>query len=409
MPDRRIHNIDRSRLRIYPSGRLYPKDDLMAAPTHQTDPVALTCELVRVPSVTPDDHGCQKVLTDRLEALGFTVHDLAAHGIANFYARLGTAAPVLCFAGHTDVVAPGPVEDWTHGPFTPTEADGLLYGRGVADMKGSIAAMVCAVERFIADTPDFSGSIAFLITGDEEGDAAHGTRHMVEWLKGRDELPDFCIVGEPSSTEILGDTIKHGRRGSVSGTLTIHGVQGHVAFPERATNPIHGALAALDHLAEMHFDDGDGPFQPTRLQITNIHAGQGVTNVTPGRMEVLFNLRFSPASTPESIDTQVRAELDRHKLNYDLAWRVSGHPFITAGGPLTEAMQAAVKDITGNAPALSTTGGTSDARFISPLGVPVAELGLVNTSIHKVDECTPVDDIHRLAEIYRTLLAKLLK
>lgn len=376
--------------------------------TPPSDPSDLARELIAAPSVTPEDAGCQNILTGRLKALDFAIHDLSEQGVANFYARRGTTGPLVCFAGHTDVVAPGPTEDWRFDPFSPTVADGVLYGRGAADMKGALAAMVCAVERYLSTHPEAPGSISFLITGDEEGDAAHGTRHMVAWLKERSKLPDFCIVGEPSSTEVLGDTIKNGRRGSVSGTLTVHGTQGHVAFPERAENPIHLAMSALDHLAEQHFDDGDEHFQPTRLQMTGIHAGVGATNVIPGHLTVQFNLRFSPASTPQSIDRQVREILDRHGLRYDLEWLLSGHPFLTEEGPLTEAMKAAVFEVTGHHPLLSTTGGTSDARFIAPVGVPVAELGLVNKTIHKVDECVLVADLEALTRIYETVLAKLL-
>ncbi|MFQ5509286.1 MAG: succinyl-diaminopimelate desuccinylase [Leptospirillia bacterium] len=374
---------------------------------NRTDPVALTAALVRAPSVTPEDHGCQALLTGPLQALGFTVHDLSEQGIPNFYARLGDTAPVVCFAGHTDVVAPGPEDDWKHPPFAAEQSDGHLYGRGTADMKGALAAMLCAVEQTLASGP-LSGSVAFLVTGDEEGDAAHGTRHMVEWLEARGELPDYCIVGEPSSTEVLGDTIKNGRRGSVSGTLTIHGVQGHVAFPERADNPIHRAMPVLAALASRHFDDGDDHFQPTRLQITNIASGVGASNVTPGNLTAMFNLRFSPASTPESIDAQVRRLLDDHGISYDLEWIVSGHPFLTESGPLTDAMREATHAVTGRTPELSTTGGTSDARFIAPKGVAVAELGLVNKTIHKVDESVPVADIQALAAIYKGVLERLL-
>ncbi|MDH5526827.1 MAG: succinyl-diaminopimelate desuccinylase [Nitrospirota bacterium] len=370
-------------------------------------PLDLARELIAAPSVTPEDAGCQRILTERLARLGFEVHDLTEQGIANFYARRGTEGPVVCFAGHTDVVAPGPAADWAHPPFSATVEGGVLYGRGAADMKGAIAAALCAVERRLAENPDPQGSIAFLITGDEEGDAAHGTRHMIEWLAQRDELPDFCIVGEPSSTEALGDTIKNGRRGSVTGTLTVHGVQGHVAFPERAENPIHTSMPAFADLAAHRFDNGNEFFQPTRLQMTDIRAGVGASNVIPGHLSLQFNLRFSPESTPESIDRQVREILDRHGLKYDLDWLLSGMPFLTDPGPLTEAMQAAIREVTGREGKLSTTGGTSDARFIAPHGVAVAELGLVNTTIHKVNECTAVDDLERLSQIYQGVLARL--
>ncbi|MDH4229739.1 MAG: succinyl-diaminopimelate desuccinylase [Nitrospirota bacterium] len=379
----------------------------MAHPPHHS-PLDLARELIAAASVTPRDEGCQAILTGRLAHMGFRVRDMSAHGIANFFARRGNARPMICFAGHTDVVAPGPLSDWTHPPFSPTVTDGVLYGRGAADMKGAIAAALCAVEAFLAMYPNPPGSIAFLITGDEEGDAIHGTRHMVEQLAAEGEMPDFCIVGEPSSTETLGDTIKHGRRGSVSGSLTVYGVQGHVAFPERADNPIHRSMAALDDLARHGFDDGNADFQPTRLQMTDIRSGVGASNVIPGHLVAQFNLRFSPASTPESIDLAVRGILDHHRLKYELTWLLSGLPFVTGPGRLTEAMGEAVRAVTGKKPTLSTTGGTSDARFIAPHGVQVAELGLLNTTIHKVDECVAVADLERLTEIYVGVLERLL-
>jgi succinyl-diaminopimelate desuccinylase len=384
-------------------------------PGHPKDPpggddaaLRLTEALVRVPSVTPEDRGCQAVLIDRLKAAGFAVEDGGDGTVAAFYARAGTNRPIVCFAGHTDVVPTGPLADWTSDPFLPVVRDGMLVGRGVADMKGALAAMACAAERYLIGHPSLRGSIAFLVTGDEEQDGAQGTARLVERLAARGELPDFCIVGEPSSTEVLGDTIKHGRRGSATGRLTVHGVQGHVAFPERADNPIHRALAALDALAGLHLDDGDADFPPTTLQMSNIHAGTGATNVIPGHLEVVFNVRFSPRSTPESIDTQVRATLDRGGFPYDLAWQVSALPFLTRSGRLTEALQAAVHGVTGRRPVLATTGGTSDARFVAARGVPVAELGLVNRSIHKVDEATPAGDIALLSRIYEDALGRLL-
>lgn len=370
-------------------------------------PVRLAAELIRAPSVTPADHGCQAILIRRLTALGFEIHDLTFGAVRNFHARRGNGAPHVCFAGHTDVVPTGPEADWRVPPFAAEVVDGVLIGRGAADMKGALAAMVVAVERHLG-TPRPNGSISFLITGDEEGDALDGTVRMVPWLKARGELPDFCIVGEPSSAERVGDTIKNGRRGSVNGHLTIHGVQGHAAFPDLADNPIHRAAPALDALARLKFDDGDGHFSATRLQFTNVRAGEGASNVIPGHLGCQFNLRFSPASTPESIDRRVRAVLDGHGLRYDLAWQLSGMPFLTAPGPLTAAMADAVRAATGITPALSTGGGTSDARFIAPEGVAVAELGLVNRTIHKVDEGVPVADIDRLTDIYENLLTALL-
>ncbi len=386
-------------------------DDVAGNPdTRRPDAAAaalrLTEALVRVPSVTPEDHGCQALLVERLKAAGFAVED-AGPGPA-FYARLGTHRPVVCFAGHTDVVPPGPVEDWASDPFAPEVRDGVLYGRGVADMKGALAAMVCAAECYLREHPDPPGSIAFLVTGDEEQDGAQGTARMVDALAARGALPDYCIVGEPSSTETLGDTIKHGRRGSVTGHLTVHGVQGHVAFPERADNPIHRSLAALDALAGLQLDAGDSDFPPTTLQMSNIHAGTGATNVIPGHLEVVFNVRFSPASTPESIAARVREVLDGAGLPYDLRWQVSALPFLTREGRLTEVLSAAVEGVTGQRPALTTTGGTSDARFVAAKGISVAELGLVNRSIHKIDEATPAADIGALCRIYEDALRRLL-
>ena len=376
--------------------------------TTPTDPVALTADLVRVPSITPEDQGCQDLLTERLKALGFTVHDLTYGKVRNFYARLGSAAPLICLAGHTDVVPTGPADLWTSDPFTPEIRDGHLYGRGTADMKSALAAMVCATERYLSEVPAPSGSIAFLITGDEEGDAIDGTRRMMGWLEQHGELPDFCLVGEPSSIKALGDTIKNGRRGSINGELTIHGAQGHVAYPERAANPIHLAAPALADLAAHEFDGGDGNFPPTRLQMTGVQTGVWASNVIPGALELRFNLRFSPQSTPESIDTEVREVLARHGLNFDLEWHLSGLPFLTPGGALTSALGEAVRAVTGRTPELSTVGGTSDARFIAPHGVAVAELGLINATIHKVDECASVADIHALTDIYQDILKRLL-
>lgn len=373
-----------------------------------SDPVALTCELVAIPSVTPADEGCQKILTDRLTALGFEIHDLSSNGITNFFARRGSAGPHFCFAGHTDVVPTGPVDQWHSDPFVAVERDGHLYGRGTADMKGALAAMICATESFLQQTPHPNGSLSFLITGDEEADARYGTRHMVEWLQQQDQLPDYCLIGEPSSDQRLADTIKHGRRGSMNGVLTIIGVQGHVAFPDQAENPIHRALAALDRLARHSFDAGTDDFPATALQITNIHGGTGTTNVIPGTLEVTVNLRFSPALTPEDIDQTVREMLDADGLNYTLDWSLSGLPFLTAPGPLLDGIDAAVEAVTGSAPLHSTGGGTSDGRFIAPAGVPVAELGLRNATIHKIDEHVRTDDIRSLTRIYEALLTRLL-
>ncbi len=380
----------------------------MPRPDPASPTIALTCELVRAPSVTPEDHGCQEILRDRLRRLGFTVHDLTFGSVRNFYARLGTAAPHVCFAGHTDVVPTGPKTDWASPPFEPTLRDGSLFGRGVADMKGALAAMVIATERYLGDHPAPSGSIGFLITGDEEGDAVDGTVRMIDWLKRHNELPDYCLVGEPSSSDTLGDTIKNGRRGSINGDLTIHGRQGHVAFPDQAENPMHRGFAALAEMAGLTLDQGTDAFPPTRLQFTNIRSGEGASNVIPGHLHCTFNLRFSPASSPQSIDRAVRTVLDRHALRYELNWKVSGMPFITEPGELTRAMQLAVQRHARITPELSTGGGTSDARFIAPAGVAVAELGLLNRTIHKVDECAKVADINQLTDIYQAFLENLL-
>ncbi len=371
-------------------------------------PVSLTQELVRAASITPEDHGCQSILTKRLAALGFEIHDLTFGPVRNFFARLGTASPHVCFAGHTDVVPTGPESDWSTPPFAPAIRNGFLFGRGVADMKGALAAMLVATERYLADHPAPNGSISFLITGDEEGDAHDGTVRMVPWLQQRGELPDFCLVGEPSSSDALGDTIKNGRRGSLNGALTLHGVQGHVAFPDQAANPMHLGFPALAEMAKMCFDNGDDAFPATQLQFTNIRSGEGGDNVIPGHVHCTFNLRFSPQSSPESIDAAVRTVLDRHALSYDLDWRISGQPFITQPGALTDAMTDAVIRTTGITPILSTGGGTSDARFIAPANVAVAELGLLNRTIHKVDECAAVADIERLTDIYEASLENLL-
>lgn len=383
----------------------------MARESPTDEALALTEALVRVPSVTPGDPGCRAILEERFKAMGFEVRG-SGDGLA-FHARLGTGRPQVCFAGHTDVVPPGPIEDWRSDPFAPEVRDGRLFGRGVADMKGALAAMVCACERHLAGPKGaMPGSIVFLVAGDEEQDGAQGTARMVNDLAERDGLPDFCIVGEPSSTEQLGDTIKSGRRGSVTGRLTVHGTQGHVAFPERAVNPIQGALKALDALAGMRLDDGDADFPPSTLQMSNIHAGTGATNVIPGRLEVVFNVRFSPRSTPESIDAQVRDVLATHLgpggLRHDLVWQVSALPFLTDEGPLTAILKDAVQEVMGREAVLSTAGGTSDARFFAARGVPVAELGLVNTSIHKVDESSPAADIGLLSRMYEIALGRLL-
>jgi succinyl-diaminopimelate desuccinylase len=364
--------------------------------------------LIALPSVTPADAGCMETIAARLAPLGFACERIDRNGIANLWARRGTQVPLVCLAGHTDVVPSGPPEQWTSPPFTATERDGKLYGRGAADMKSSLAAFVVAVEDFIAAHPDHPGSLALLLTADEEGDAVDGTVHVVEELQARGETIDYCIVGEPTAVEGLGDTIKNGRRGSLSAKLLVHGVQGHVAYPEKVRNPVHLAAPALAELAATKWDAGNEHFPPTSFQISNIHAGAGAVNVVPGSLEVLFNFRFSTASTVEALQDRVHALLDRHDLHYEIQWTLAAKPFQTAPGRLVEALSDAVRTVTGVSPALSTTGGTSDGRFIAEICPQVVELGPVNASIHKIDEHIAIADLAPLADIYREALARLL-
>lgn len=368
----------------------------------------LVCNLIARQSVTPVDDGCQSVLAARLDAIGFTIEHLRFGEVDNLWARRGTQGPVFAFAGHTDVVPPGPREAWHSDPFTPELRDGYLYGRGAVDMKSSIAAMVTACERFVANHPDHAGSIAFLITSDEEGPSVDGTVKVVELLEARREKIDWCLVGEPSSKERTGDIIKNGRRGSLNGMLHIHGRQGHVAYPQLADNPIHRAAPALAELVALDWDSGNAHFPPTSFQISNIHAGDGTVNVIPGSVEVLFNLRFSTEATVESIRTRTHAILDRHGLDYALDWKLSGHPFLTPEGELVEAASKAIRKVTGIHTELSTSGGTSDGRFIAPTGAQVVELGPVNATIHKVNECIRVSEIDDLSVIYEEILKHLL-
>jgi succinyl-diaminopimelate desuccinylase len=370
--------------------------------------VELARALIARPSVTPEDAGCQDLLAERLARLGFALERMRFGRVDNLWARRGTERPVLCFAGHTDVVPSGPVEKWGSDPFTPTERGGMLYGRGASDMKSSIAAFVCAVEQFLAAHPGHRGSIALLITSDEEGDAVDGTLRVVERLKARGELLDFCIVGEPTAVERIGDTVKNGRRGSLSGTLRVKGVQGHVAYPHLSRNPIHLVAPALAELAAMEWDAGNEYFPPTTWQVSNIRGGTGATNVIPGEVELLFNFRFSTASTVDSLERRVHEVLDRHGLEYDLDWSLSAAPYFTAEGSLVGAVRDAVRRVAGIEPRLSTTGGTSDGRFIADICPQVVELGPLNATIHKIDECIPVADVAALAAIYRELLAGLL-
>lgn len=375
---------------------------------NQDATLTLTCELIRRSSVTPDDADCQQLISDRLRAIGFNIEDMPCGDVSNLWARRGSATPIFVFAGHTDVVPTGPLDEWQSDPFQPEIRNGYLYGRGAADMKGSLAAMINATETFIAENPDHQGSIAFLITSDEEGPAVDGTRMVVQTLIDRGEQIDFCVVGEPSSSERLGDTIKNGRRGSVGGTLTIHGRQGHVAYPQLADNPIHRFAPALYELCSAHWDDGDEFFPATSFQVTNLNAGTGADNVIPGHVEVMFNLRYSPVHDVDDIRQKVIAILDKHGLEYDIDWRHSGEPFITRPGRLVDAMQSAVEAETGYRSELSTAGGTSDGRFIAPMGAEVAELGPVNATIHKIDECVRVEDLPALSRIYQGVLKRLL-
>lgn len=368
----------------------------------------LARDLIARPSVTPDDRGCQQLIGERLAALGFRLEFMNFGEVTNLWARRGSEGPLLAFAGHTDVVPTGPESAWTSPPFRPEIRDGMLYGRGAADMKGSIAAMVTACERFLAAHPDHRGSLAFLITSDEEGIATDGTVKVIETLEARNEKIDWCLVGEPSSVRQAGDVVKNGRRGSLSGTLRVRGVQGHVAYPHLADNPVHRALPALAELAATVWDEGNAFFPPTTFQISNIHAGTGATNVIPGMLEVLFNFRYSTESSEAGLKQRVHALLDGYGLDYRLDWFHSGAPFLTPAGELVEAVRAAVRQVTGLETELSTGGGTSDGRFIAPTGAQVVELGPVNATIHKVDECVAVDELERLTQMYEGVLRHLL-
>ena len=373
-----------------------------------TDAVELTRALIACPSVTPADAGCQALMTERLAASGFSIETLQFGSVTNLWARRGDARPVLCFAGHTDVVPTGPLEEWRSDPFTPVIRDGVLYGRGAADMKSGLAAMVTATEEFVAAHPGHRGSIAFLITSDEEGPSVDGTKRVVEALKARGETIDWCIVGEPSSGQRVGDTIKIGRRGSLSGRLTVHGVQGHVAYPQLAENPVHTLAPALAELTARTWDAGDAFFQPTTFQISNLNAGTGAPNVIPGELKARFNLRYSPVQTVEALKSTVEDILARHGVRHTIEWYVSGEPFYTPPGELSQAAVDAITAVTGAAPQLSTGGGTSDGRFIAPLGAQVVELGVTNATIHKVNECVRVEEIGLLHRMYRGVLERLL-
>ena len=374
----------------------------------------LTEALIALPSVTPADGGCQALLGERLSRIGFACETLVCgpehFRVTNLWAlrRGSRPGPVLAFAGHTDVVPTGPLERWRSDPFVPTHRDGLLYGRGAADMKTSIACFVVAAEEFVAAHPQHAGSIGLLITSDEEGPSVDGTVRLVEWLRERGQPLDACIVGEPTSVERLGDTLKNGRRGTLSGRLVVKGVQGHIAYPQLARNPIHEAAPALAELVAMRWDEGNAFFPPTSWQMSNIHAGTGAGNVIPGDLEVQFNFRFSNESTPASLKSRLQAVLDRHGLDYSLDWTLGGETFLTRPGSLSDALTQAIQAETGVTPELSTTGGTSDGRFIATICPQVVEFGPINASIHKIDEHVAVDDIERLKNIYRRTLEKLL-
>ncbi len=359
-------------------------------------------------SLTPDDAGCQEIMIERLQKLGFKIEPMRFGNVDNFWARRGTSGPILCFAGHTDVVPTGPVAQWVSEPFTPTERDGKLYGRGAADMKTSLAAFITAIEGFVAQHPNHTGSIALLITSDEEAIAIDGTVKVVEALQARNELIDYCIVGEPTCVDKLGDTVKNGRRGSLSGQLIVNGIQGHIAYPHLAKNPIHLVAPAIAELAATEWDKGNEFFPPTTWQISNMRGGTGATNVIPGEVEILFNFRFCTASTVESLKSRVLALLDRHGLDYSIEWEYS-KPYLTGRGNLVEAISAAIHEVTGLTTELSTSGGTSDGRFIADICPQVIELGPRNATIHKLNECVELDHIEPLREIYQRTLEKLIK
>jgi succinyl-diaminopimelate desuccinylase len=365
-------------------------------------------ELIARRSVTPEDAGCQDWLMTRLQTLGFQVEPVNQGGVINFWARRGSVAPLICFAGHTDMMPTGPVEQWSSDPFTPTERDGQLYGRGAADMKGSIAAFLAAVEAFLAEHPEHPGSIAWLITSDEEGPAIDGTVRVVEMLAARGERIDACIVGEPTCVSRFGDMMKNGRRGSLHGRLRVKGIQAHIAYPHLGRNPVHLVAPAIAELAATVWDNGNDYFPPTTWQISNMHSGTGAANVIPGHADIAFNFRFGTASSIESLQARVTAVLDKHQLDYDLEWEIGAKPFLTPRGSLVDALSQATQEITGVTPELSTTGGTSDGRFIADIAEQVVEFGPINASIHKIDENVGVLELEQLARIYRRTLEKLL-
>ena len=373
-----------------------------------SETLALAKELISRPSVTPEDEGCQQVIGERLAALGFELETMVFEDTTNLWARRGQGRKVFCFAGHTDVVPPGDVNDWQFPPFEPTIHDGYLYGRGAADMKGSLAAMVTATEAFIEKHPNVDADIAFLITSDEEGPFINGTKRVIETLQARNEPIDWCIVGEPSSTDKLGDVVKNGRRGSLTGDLTVLGIQGHVAYPHLADNPVHKIAPALSDLVNEQWDEGNESFPPTTFQVSNINAGTGAGNVIPGRIDTQFNFRFSTEVTAEELKQRTEAILDKHNLKYSLTWKLNGPPFLTDSGGLIEAVTHAIQDECGFETELSTGGGTSDGRFIAPTGAQVVELGPVNATIHKVNERVKADDLDKLSALYLRCMENLL-
>ena len=374
-----------------------------------TDVITLAKQLISRSSVTPHDAGCQEIISARLSPLGFQCESMRFGDVDNLWARYGTTEPLLVFAGHTDVVPPGPEEDWSSPPFQPEIRHDYLYGRGAVDMKGEVAAMIIAAEEFIKNNPNFPGSIAFLITSDEEGSALHGTRKVIEALQARREKINYCLVGEPSSTTHVGDQIRIGRRGSLHGKLIVHGKQGHVAHPHLAINPIHLSAIALHDLVQMEWDQGNEDFPATTFQITNIHGGTGAANVVPGHLEILFNLRFSTAITIAQIKERTQAILDKYGLKYNIDWTVGAEPFLTVKGKLIQAVQQAITEITGLETKLSTGGGTSDGRFIAPTGAEVVELGLSHATAHHVNECANIHDMDKLVSIYKKILDDLLR
>ncbi len=373
-----------------------------------SDILNLTSELIRRASVTPDDSGCQAMLAERLAKAGFKIENLRYGEVDNLWATHGCDGPVLVFLGHTDVVPTGPVEQWSSPPFEPTIRDGHLYGRGAADMKSGVAAMTLALEDFVRRNPEHNGTIALLLTSDEEGPSTDGVRRVVEEFRQRGQRVDWCLVGEPSSQNVLGDLIRIGRRGSLHGQLTVRGVQGHVAYPEKALNPIHASALALAELAATRWDDGNASFPPTSFQISNIHSGTGANNIIPGSMEVTFNFRYSTSSTAAGLREKVEACLQRHCIDSTIEWNLSGEAFLTDEGPLRHAVTSTIESICGITPIASTGGGTSDGRFIAPLGAEVVELGPINATIHKIDECVSLNDLDRLPGLYLGIAERLL-